>query len=84
MAMTMRERIALALLETTCRHFGDPIPENPDHTLNLVLADAVLTELETPTEAMAFEMQRCIGPYLSVPECEVDLKAAIRAAREGK
>jgi hypothetical protein len=34
--------VALALLHATCRHYGDPIPENPDLSLTRVLARAAI------------------------------------------
>jgi hypothetical protein len=79
MAMTMRERIAMRIQETCAR-------PNMHIEIALHIADAVLAELETPTDGM---VRDALDKVMESHETGEKLMseaftAAIRAAREGK
>jgi hypothetical protein len=78
--MTMRERLAVSLLKTTCNHFGDPYPKDPDHRLNYILVDAILDELMKPDEPV-IDAALAAFENLSGDMCERNwIEAALCAA----
>lgn len=53
------DAVALALLQATCRYYGDPIPENPDLSLTRVLARAALDAISSLIP------ERVPGPFIA-------------------
>jgi hypothetical protein len=87
MAMSMRERIARVIMEHNLPDDLRDTWENEDQELWLADADAVLSELLTPSDGMALAMEVKsdeMGEELSAMECEMIFTAAIQAAKEGK
>jgi hypothetical protein len=92
MAMSMRERIAKAILKDLSdrrgiRHALECVDDDVMQEIREALADAVLSELLTPTEGMveAATLSIIDAPDpIDYPLVASGFTAAIQAAKEGK
>jgi hypothetical protein len=89
MAMTMRERIARAILNDLGDRKGilSDVDEDVKTEIGDTIADAVLAELETPTDGMVEAAALTIidnPDEIHMKLVSAGMSAAIRAAREGK
>lgn len=89
MAMTMRERIANAIVDElgVSRGLLDCVDDVVMAEIREAVADAVLAELQTPTDGMGQEIADYV--YTSIGRMTAEdgkmvFSAAILAAREGK